>query len=95
MKISWFDADHISFILATNKGIYWSSIQFHRHLINLRLVLFLFPTLFFSIHKDNIGVIVVNRHSNLISFLHLPPLNNNKITTILWLPTLLWLNSGS
>jgi hypothetical protein len=95
MKISSLNADHISFILAADKGIYWSSIQFNRHLINIRLVLILSPFLHISNHKDNIGVVVVNGHSNLVPLLHLPPLNENKSTTILLLPTLLWLNSGS
>jgi hypothetical protein len=94
-EISGFDGDDIALILAANKGINGAGIEFEGHFVDLSLVLVLAPILPVAIHKDNIGVVVVDRHADLVSLLHLPPLSPSKGTTILLFPTLLWLNSPS
>lgn len=35
MKVSGHNADHITFVLAADEGIYGTGIQFDRHLIDL------------------------------------------------------------
>jgi hypothetical protein len=78
--------------LATHKGKQRTRIEPHWHFVDLHLFIVLLPILLAALHEDDIGVVIVDLHPDLVSLLEAPPLAYNITTIRLLEPAFVWLN---